>query len=104
MDTLIKSILQIEADAQKLVAQSKARQACFDTDCAEKRAALEAEIGGRCERRIAKMQEAEASYRDGEIAKIRAQAEQRQAELEARYRENRDAWVRRLTDTILGGE
>ena len=96
--------MQIEADAQKLVAQSKARQARFDTDCAEKRATLEGKIGGRCERRIAKMQEAEASYRDGEIAKIRAQAEQRQAELEARYRENRDAWVRRLTDTILGGE
>lgn len=104
MDTLIKSILQIEADAQKIVAQAKARQARFDTDCAEKRAALEAEINGRCERRIAKMQEAEAAYRDGEIAKIRAQAEQRRAELEARCRENKDAWVRRLTGNITGGE
>ena len=104
MDTLIKSILQIEADAQKIVAQAKARQARFDTDCAEKRAALEAEINGRCERRIAKMQEAEAAYRDGEIAKIRWQSEQRQAELEARCRENKDAWVRRLAGNITGGE
>ena len=55
MDTLIKSILQIESDAQKLVAEEKTRQAHFEQDCADKRAQMEREIGGRCERRMAQM-------------------------------------------------
>lgn len=104
MDTLIKSILQIESDAQKLVADEKARQASFEQDCADKRAQMEKEIGGRCEGRMAQMREAEEAYRAGEVAKIRSEAEGRLRALEAHYEENKDGWVRRLVGNIVGGE
>lgn len=104
MDTLIKSILQIESDAQKLVAEEKARQTHFEQDCADKRAQMEQEIGGRCERRMAQMREAEEAYRAGEIGKIRSEAEGRLRVLEAHYEESKGEWVRRLVGNIVGGE
>ena len=103
-DTLIRSILQIEADAQKIVAQARARQARFEEECAKKRAEMETDIGSRCERRIAKMQETEEAYRNAEIEKIRTETKRRQSEMETRFEKNRDEWVRLLADNIVGGE
>lgn len=104
MDALIKSILQIESDAQRLVADVKARQEHFDEECVKKKAEMEQDIMGRCEKRMQAMQEAEEQYRADELAKIRADADARRKRLNRQFEENKDKWEQQLLRNILGGE
>lgn len=104
MDKLIKSILQIESDAQNIVADAKARAARFDEDCAEKRAEMEREIMDRCERHIEKMHAREEQYRTEQIQNVRIQEHKSSDAIEEAYKNNKQEWVSRLFGNITGGE
>lgn len=104
MDALIKSILQIESDAQRLVADVKGRQEHFEEECAKKRAAMEREISDRCEKRMQAMQEAEQQYCAKELELLRGDASARLARLNRQFEENKDKWVEQLLHNIIGGE
>lgn len=102
MKDMIKEIVEIDREAQKITDEAQQEKLNSADEVARRREEIRAEYLERARKRIAKNEPAERAAAEEEWAKTKGHYDAVRAKLEADYQQNGDRWVKELVGRVLG--
>ncbi|MCD8391345.1 MAG: hypothetical protein LUD03_05860 [Firmicutes bacterium] len=102
MEDVIRRIISIEEKAQDVFSDAKKAETEFDERVEEDSRSLSMKIKTRAANKCAQVKEAEEKAANEKIAGIVKKSEAQIAEIEEKYRKNKDKWVDDIVNRIVG--
>lgn len=102
MEDLILKIIDIEDRAQEVIKDAKQANNTLDQDIADETRKLHRSIQNRAVAKSESIKETELKEADEKCEKLRTESQAQTAALMAKYKENKDAWVNKIVENIIG--
>lgn len=102
MEDLIMKIIDIEDRAQEVIKDAKKANAELDSRIKNETRKLETDITRKMEAKNAALKQMEEDDADKKIETIAADTEKHLSELEEKYNANKDKWVNKIVENIVG--
>ena len=102
MEELIMKIIELEDKAQEIISDAKKADNGLDESIAEKSKELEADIERRAHEREEYVKNVEEKDTEEKISAVKKELDEKIAELENKYRTNKDAWVNGIVENVIG--
>ncbi len=102
MEDLILKIIDIEDRAQEVIKDAKQANKTLDQDIADETRKLRQSIQNKAIAKSESIKETELKEADEKGEKIRAESKKQIEALEKKYSENKDSWVNKIVENIIG--
>ena len=102
MEDLILKIIDIEDRAQEVIKDAKQAHETLDKDIANETRKLHKSIQNRAIAKSETLKETELKEADEKCGQIREQSRSQIAALEGKYKENKEAWIDKIVQNIIG--
>ncbi len=102
MEDLILKIIDIEDRAQEVIKDAKQANKTLDQDIADETRKLRQSIQNKAIAKSESIKETELKEADEKCEKIRAESKKQIEALEKKYSENKDSWVNKIVENIIG--
>ncbi len=101
MDELIATIISIEEEAQKVIADAREQERTLEDTIAQSADEMHSDIEKRVHARCEKIKAYEAEQTPKKIAEITAALDERKAYLDQKYEANCEIWVNDIFNNII---
>ena len=102
MEDLILKIIDIEDRAQEVIKDAKQANKTLDQDIADETRKLHRSIQNKAIAKSESLKETELKEADEKWESIRAESKKQIAALEKKYSENKDVWINKIVENIIG--
>ncbi len=102
MEELIMKIIELEDKAQEIISDAKKADSELEENIAEKTKELEEDIEKRAKKREEYLKNVEETETEEKIAAIKKGLDGKIAALEDKYKANREAWINRIVENVIG--
>ena len=102
MEDLILKIIDIEDRAQEVIKDAKQANKTLDQDIDDETRKLHRTIQNKAIDKSESLKETELKEADEKCESIRAESKKQIAALEKKYSENKDVWINKIVENIIG--
>lgn len=103
MDELIKEIINIEERAQAVIADARTAKRELSQRVTLDSIKMQNDIERQAKEKNAAIRQMETDETEKKISEINEKTEKAMSALEGKYRENKEKWVEKMVNSIIGG-